>query len=41
LTGVCYGTYDTGDSEIYTDHDALTDADTVAVAVSTVTWTFT
>jgi len=43
MTGVCYGTYTTGNiaSTTSTSHDALTDTDTCAVAVSTVTWSYT
>lgn len=41
MSGVCYGTYDTADAEVYTDHDALADADTCAVATTAVTWSYT
>jgi len=40
MTGVCYGTIDTG-VEAYTDHDATTDTDTTAVASTSVTWSWT
>lgn len=40
MEGVCYGTYSTGTSEVYTAHDAVADTDTNVMASTSSKWTY-